>query len=401
MTTGTVSANLACHIDATVSVTNKLHEALSDRDRTGCGRDLADCRRRCRRAFAQHQGAPDGAVATTADEALVATIPLGFQQRLVHDRGEVLPWSPAARLRHGREPARTHPRGGASPRPAARRDGPACTAGAAASRPGSCADPTSTSGTRAPGAATESSWTTTSSPTRPGSAMTASSAPTSFERYDVRIDGPGREIRLYEPGRAVAGEDLGPPISMDDLGRSLVHFTVRVNGREMEAILDTGAPYTVLNTAAALLAGVELTGAPFSLLPRGIGSATIAAAPVRLTSLDLGTTRFAEVDALVAELAMFEALGLSEPPSTHPRGADRGGLRDPDLSGARVGLGLRRARPDRATSSAHSRRTRSRAASLGDGRPGWPTPPFVRRSTRRSSECPTRRSPERRPGRPP
>ena len=30
-------------------------------------------------AFAQHQGAPGGAVAATADEALVATIPLGFR----------------------------------------------------------------------------------------------------------------------------------------------------------------------------------------------------------------------------------------------------------------------------------------------------------------------------------
>ena len=101
---------------------------------------------------------------------------------------------------------------------------------------------------------------------------------------------------------------------MDDLGRSLVHFTVRVNGREMEAILDTGAPYTVLNTAAALLAGVELTGGPFNLLPRGVGSATIAAAPIRLASLDLGMTRFADVDAVVAELAMFEALDLSRRP---------------------------------------------------------------------------------------
>ena len=135
-----------------------------------------------------------------------------------------------------------------------------------------------------------------------------------FERYDVRIDGPGREIRLYEPGRAAAGEALGPPIPMDDLGRSLVHFTVRVNGREMGAILDTGAPYTVLNTAAALAAGVELTGQPFTLLPRGIGSATIAAAPIRLAALDLGATRFTEVDAVVAELAMFEALEFSSRP---------------------------------------------------------------------------------------
>ena len=135
-----------------------------------------------------------------------------------------------------------------------------------------------------------------------------------FEHYDVRIDGPRREIRLYEPGRAARGEDLGPPIPMDDLGRALVHFTVRVNGREMGAILDTGAPYTVLNTAAALLAGVELTGEPFTLLPRGIGSATIAAAPIRLAALDLGATRFAEVDAVVAELAMFEALDFSSRP---------------------------------------------------------------------------------------
>ena len=135
-----------------------------------------------------------------------------------------------------------------------------------------------------------------------------------LERYDVRIDGPGREIRLYQPGRSPRSAGLGPSIPMDDLGRSLVHFTVRVNGREIGAILDTGAPYTVLNTAAALASGVKLTGAPFSLAPRGIGFQTVGAVPARLASLDLGTTHFPGVDAVVSELAMFEALGLSHRP---------------------------------------------------------------------------------------
>ncbi len=264
-------------------------------------------------AFAQHQGAPDGAVAAAADEALVATIPLGFRNgwftiegkssrgplRLVFDTGANQHGLTRAVARHLDLPrvgwTRLH--GGSGSESAWLVRGPDIHFGNASARRGHriLVDDdfvTDAAGVRYDGVI--------------GTHL--------FERYDVRIDGPGREIRLYEPGRAVAGEDLGPPIPMDDLGRSLVHFTVRVNGREMEAILDTGAPYTVLNTAAALLAGVELTGAPFSLLPRGIGSATIGAAPVRLASLDLGTTRFAEVDAVVAELAMFEALGLSERP---------------------------------------------------------------------------------------
>lgn len=45
-----------------------------------------------------------------------------------------------------------------------------------------------------------------------------------------------------------------------------------------------------------------------------MGSATIAAAPIRLGSLDLGATRFADIDAVVAELAMFEALDFSGRP---------------------------------------------------------------------------------------
>lgn len=135
-----------------------------------------------------------------------------------------------------------------------------------------------------------------------------------LERYDVLIDGPRREMHLYQAGRAPRSGGLGPPIPMGDLGRALVHFTVRVNGREVAAILDTGAPYTVLNTAAALEAGVEITGAPFPLASRGIGSGTVGAVSVRLTSLDIGTTRFSDVAAVVSELALFEALDLSDRP---------------------------------------------------------------------------------------
>ncbi|WP_425153986.1 aspartyl protease family protein [Candidatus Palauibacter sp.] len=306
-------------------------------------------------AFAQHRGAPEGAVATTADEALVATIPLGFQNgwftiegkssrgplRLVFDTGANQHGLTHAVARHLDLPrvgwTRLH--GGSGSESAWLVRGPDIHFGNASARRGHriIVDDdfvTDAAGVRYDGVI--------------GTHL--------FERYDIRIDGPGREIRLYEPGRAVAGEDLGPPIPMDDLGRSLVHFTVRVNGREMEAILDTGAPYTVLNTAAALLAGVELTGAPFSLLPRGIGSATIGAAPVRLTSLDLGTTRFAS------------------PKSTPPNarwGADRGGLRDPDLSGARVGLGLRGARPDRATSRPTRLSVSPNARYSSSGRRSW------------------------------
>lgn len=270
-------------------------------------------------AFAQHQNeqaravhAADGAD-TAPDDALVATIPLGFRNgwftiegrsprgrlRLVFDTGANADGLTRDVARHLDLPrvgwTRVH--GGSGSEAAWLVRGPDIYFGNASARRGHriiVADDfvTDAAGIRYDGVI--------------GTHI--------FDRYDVRIDGPAREIRLYKPGRANAGEDLGPPIAMDDLGRALIHFTVTVNGREMGAILDTGAPYTVLNTAAALRAGVELTGDPFTLLPRGVGSATVAAAPVRLNALDLGSTRFAHLDAVVAELAMFEALDLDQRP---------------------------------------------------------------------------------------
>ncbi len=218
-----------------------------------------------------------------------------------------------------------------------------------------------------------------------------------LERYDVRIDGPQREIRLYQAGRGPRNAGLAPPIPMDDLGRALIHFTVRVNGREIGAILDTGAPYAVLNTAAALAAGVDLTGAPFSLAPRGIGSQTVGAVPTRLSSMEIGTTRFAGVDAVVSELALFEALGLSEHPLMIIGAPVVEACEILYLAHTGIRLRVRETPGNHSTSPARSEQPGLAPLSW----PGRPTPPFVRRSTRRSSGCPARRSPARRPDRPP
>ncbi len=129
--------------------------------------------------------------------------------------------------------------------------------------------------------------------------------------YDVAIDGPRREIRFFRPGQG-AGDNLGAPVGLHDLGRELIGFSATVNSASVTAILDTGAPYMLMNTAAALASGVEITGEPFTLAPRGVGSWDIPAVPARMATLDIGQTRFHQVNVVVADLALFESLGLSD-----------------------------------------------------------------------------------------
>lgn len=136
-------------------------------------------------------------------------------------------------------------------------------------------------------------------------------------RYDVGIDAAAGALRLYRGGRGPAGwsaEPAGAPIAFDDLGRGLIRFPVRIDGREIHAILDTGAPGMVLNSAAARALGLDIGAPSLSLAPRGVGSTSIPAARVRLGTLEVGGARFEALDAVVADLALFEALGLDSTP---------------------------------------------------------------------------------------
>lgn len=138
-----------------------------------------------------------------------------------------------------------------------------------------------------------------------------------LELYDVGIDAPRGAIRLYRDGRApvrwTTGEP-GPAIAFDDLDRALIRFTVRVDGREIDAILDTGAPGMVVNAAGAEALGLDVGPESLALAPRGVGSRTIPAARTRLGTLDIAGVRFEELEAVVADLALFDELGLAATP---------------------------------------------------------------------------------------
>ena len=84
-----------------------------------------------------------------------------------------------------------------------------------------------------------------------------------------------------EAARAAAGL-RGVPLTPLP-GNSLPSVTLRVNGVEVPALVDTGSPITVLNAAAAAAAGVEHAalgaseGNPFSKLATGLKAAQAAA----------------------------------------------------------------------------------------------------------------------------
>lgn len=135
-----------------------------------------------------------------------------------------------------------------------------------------------------------------------------------FNEYDVMIDAPAGALRLYGAGEGRPNEAGGRALPVEDLGCGLVHFMITIDGVEVGAILDTGAPDLIVNGAAARLLGLMATGPAFDLAPRGIGETRIPAVPTRLGTLQAGDARLEGMEALVADLALFEALEISDRP---------------------------------------------------------------------------------------
>jgi aspartyl protease family protein len=92
------------------------------------------------------------------------------------------------------------------------------------------------------------------------------------------------------------------------------HFQaeVQVNGRPLDALVDTGASYVVLKFEDAQSLGVIYAGDPFDIpvqTANGVGHAR----RVKLSSVRVGSVQLDDVDAMVAEEGMLarNLLGMS------------------------------------------------------------------------------------------
>ncbi len=101
----------------------------------------------------------------------------------------------------------------------------------------------------------------------------------------------------------------------------------RMDGRPIEAIVDTGASYVAINETTARKIGISLTPTDFKYKVETANGTTVAAA-VKLDRIQIGRIDVANVQTLVLQdQALSEALvGLSFLNQLHRFGVDDGGL---------------------------------------------------------------------------
>ena len=142
-------------------------------------------------------------------------------------------------------------------------------------------------------------------------------------QHEVEIDFPAERLRLHDPGAMASGSlDAGGLLATDygSFPAGLIRIDVRLDGGEaFPAVFDLGAARSVLNWHAARAAGLdpaaagEQTGPGEELL--GADDRPLAARVHRFESIELGALRFDGPTLHVADLAVFETLGVAEGPA--------------------------------------------------------------------------------------
>lgn len=123
--------------------------------------------------------------------------------------------------------------------------------------------------------------------------------------------------RLFGRGPSISADDLGQSngsgsvvqTSQQPLGRKVLikadatgHFRspFRINGRQVDALIDTGATLVALNTSTARRVGLSVSPSDFT---RQVSTANgpVKAAVVRLSSLQVGKIALDNIDAVIID----------------------------------------------------------------------------------------------------
>lgn len=140
--------------------------------------------------------------------------------------------------------------------------------------------------------------------------------------FDLEINLPDSKLRLYPHdayGRAIVpklDERLSVPNEAADKG--FIVLKVLIEGKPVTAILDTGAPTSVLNWAAAKQAGVTTETKGLKRRDKGTGGLGSQVADTYLyqfKQVKAGRTKFKTGELRIADLTVFKTLGLGEKPA--------------------------------------------------------------------------------------
>jgi predicted aspartyl protease len=138
--------------------------------------------------------------------------------------------------------------------------------------------------------------------------------------FDVEINVPGRRLRLYQPqpSARIHGFQEAHAVANLSSDDGWIVLEVLVNGQPIRAIVDTAAPTSVMNWAAARRAGVTPQTPGLRRREQPTGGLGPGAAETHLFSFKdvrAGRTRFNPSELRIADLRVFEALGLRDQPA--------------------------------------------------------------------------------------
>ncbi len=130
--------------------------------------------------------------------------------------------------------------------------------------------------------------------------------------FAVELDAPGRRWRMASTADAemTAGMATSLPFVLDD--QRAPRLTIKVNGVDTPALLDTGARGTILNWAAAKAIGLSADTPGVVVASQVQGSSTHGTASVktRLDRVELGAAVVAAPQVRIADLPIFQVIGF-------------------------------------------------------------------------------------------
>lgn len=130
--------------------------------------------------------------------------------------------------------------------------------------------------------------------------------------FVVEMDLPGRRWRMTPKIEAgmLDGLATSVPILLDD--QRAPRLTIRANGVEVFAVLDTGARGTIVNWAAAKAIGLSPDSPSLAKAPdiKGATNHATASVEARLDTLTIGEAKVEDPKVRIADLPVFKVLGF-------------------------------------------------------------------------------------------
>jgi len=130
--------------------------------------------------------------------------------------------------------------------------------------------------------------------------------------FAVELDAPGRRWRMAATAdvEMIAGMTASLPFVLDH--ERAPRLTIKINGVEVPALLDTGARGTILNWAAAKKIGLsaDAPGVAAASQVQGASTHGTASAKTRLGRVELGEAAVAAPEVRIADLPIFKVIGF-------------------------------------------------------------------------------------------